>query len=159
MLAKIQINPTCIVLYNKNSSNNYVLPTKKFGVVKKKKRRLHPQLQPFPVLKQDFKRILFSKKKEAFPFSFIYLLGDLCTCFGGWAIPVSVNDNFWYRMSKLVSSHPPKTPNLQLNKNLFWLTFSSSTNLTMATSMKDTWRYTVVFHSGCKNSIKKSLVN
>ena len=92
-----------------------------FGLIKKKL-GFNPHL-PFSVLTKDFKsKSIISKNRCA-----LYL----CTCFGGWAIPVSVQGNFRRRMSKLVQTsfcqsfkHHSICTLRFLNKNgMFWGVF------------------------------------
>ena len=77
-----------------------------------KKGNFNPQLQPFPLLKQDF--------KWKRPFLYICYLGVLSTCFRHWPIPVSVQGKYWWIFGrgwanwfKLVSAQPNIQPKIK----------------------------------------------
>ena len=52
-----------------------------------KKRQFYPNIKPFKC-----------------PLSFVCHLGDICTGFGGWAIPVFMQGSFWRLLLKLVQT-------------------------------------------------------
>ena len=43
----------------------------------------------------------------------------MCTCSGGWAIPVSMKRCFWQLLLKLVSANPPNSQTLNQKRKLF----------------------------------------
>ena len=75
-----------------------------FPLQKKKEleKRTLPYHQTFPVLQQDFiSNRTFRLKKNIY---FICHLGGISTCFGCWAIPVSVQGSFQQFLLKLVQT-------------------------------------------------------
>ena len=83
----------------------------------------YTKLQPCSVLQQDFKlkRTFSRRRKKMCNLTFLCSLGDLSTCYGGWAIPVSMQGTCWRFLLKTVQTgfcSSYKQPNLQPKKEI-----------------------------------------
>ena len=105
------------------------------------------------------------QKKYVCLLSFICHIGYPCTCFGGWAVPVSVQDNFWQVFGKgwinwflliLQTAQPStKKESCCLVLQDFRLNISCPFDMIMATKLKYTRRCTCM---GCRCFKKTSWV-
>ena len=90
-------------------------------------------------------------QKYRFALLLWYYLGDLCTCFGGWVIPVSVQGNCWwifcggwaetktgFCLSSRQKNLQPKNKVFRVLPKIFWWNIPFLISVTMAFMRKDT---------------------
>ena len=121
---------------------------------------MFPQLQHPPALKQNgISKKTFSQK-DSYALYLLCHLGDLCSCFKDWTIPVSLRGYFQHIFGRrwaetqtgfCSSSKQQKTQTNRmffvcLNQQDFWLKTFNPFDVIKATRLKDTWRQLLVLN-------------